>query len=61
MTAILNEDVYSNKKTLYGKKGEVVKVIAVYDHVYIVEGSKGRFPVHKSKIMLNNVTEENTQ
>lgn len=54
MTAILNEDVYSNKKTLYGKKGEVVKVIAVYDHVYIVEGSKGRFPVTEVKLTLKS-------
>lgn len=54
MTAILNEDVYSNKKMLYGKKGEVVTVIAVYDHVYIVEGAKGRFPVNKVKLTLKS-------
>lgn len=49
----LLEDVssYGRDRTLYGKKNDVVKVIAEYGHVLIVEGKRGRFPVLKSVVI----------
>lgn len=62
MVVILLSDILSNKGgVMYGRAGELVTVISIHDDVFIVEGSKGRFSVHKSKIRLSNVTEENTQ
>ena len=53
----LLEDVssYGRDRTLYGKKNDVVKVIAEYGHVLIVEGKRGRFPVLKNKTVVTNL------
>lgn len=55
-TVQLKEDVCSNCKSsmVYGKKGEVVKVITDNPDVLIVEGKKGRFPVRKERVIQIN-------
>lgn len=55
MVMILTEDKYSNfhpdgKPVLLGKAGEAVTLISEHGDVLIVQGSRGRFPVHKDKI-----------
>lgn len=52
MTATLLEDIHSNGKgkKLYGKKGEVVKIISDFWNVYIVELRGEKFPVKKNKL-----------
>jgi hypothetical protein len=49
---ILTCDVVSafDPKCMYGKKGESVKLISKSQHVLIVEGIKGRFPVNENKV-----------
>lgn len=51
MKARLTEDIYSAAKRLqYGKKDEVVLVIAEFVNVLIVQNSSGnKFPVHRDK------------
>lgn len=50
MVLVLTQTITSNKnKTLYGNKGEEVTLIAEHGDVLIVEGKRGKFPVHKSK------------
>jgi hypothetical protein len=42
---IINDVVSYNRKTIYAKSGEKVKIIADFDNVAIVENSKSvRFP-----------------
>jgi len=54
--AILKEDIRSNCKgtALYGGKGSKVKIVADRDPVMIVELKGERFPVHVSKLLLQN-------
>ena len=53
----LLEDItsFGRDRALYGKKNDVVKVIAEYGHVLIVEGKRGRFPVLKNKTVVTNL------
>ena len=47
----LLEDIISKKKTMYGKKGDVVTLVADYDNVLIVEAkNKERFSILKDKV-----------
>lgn len=55
----LKEDVYSTvNKNLYGRAGEEVEMVSERGDLLIVKGEKGRFPVHKSKVDVENIKEE---
>ena len=45
----LSETITSYTKSIYGLKGDKVKLIATFGDILIVEGLT-RFPVHKSKV-----------
>lgn len=52
MTAILSTDILSSSKKIYGKKGDVVKIVADHLNVMIVEDKNGkRFPVSVEKLI----------
>ena len=47
----LNKSIYSHVSgELYGAQYEPVMIISRHDNVLIVEGIKGRFPVHCSHV-----------
>jgi hypothetical protein len=56
----LLEEVRSNfKNEVYGKKGDEVTLLSVYDHVAIVKDLKGiRFSVKISKLSIQEVEKE---
>jgi hypothetical protein len=49
-------DVFSTTKRgyKYGSAGEIVKEVAVHEHVIIVEGKKERFSVTNDKLIIKN-------
>lgn len=51
MTHILTTDIYSTRKTLYGKRGDKVRIISVSPPAVVVENEKGdRFPINEKQI-----------
>lgn len=53
MIYLLLQDLASNFKKdgkIYALKGEKCELIIEHGEVYILQGKKERFPVHKSKV-----------
>lgn len=51
MTHYLNTDIYSTKRTLYGKKGDKVRIISESPPAVVVENEKGgRYAVNEKQI-----------
>lgn len=54
---ILTEDVQSKSKSkkIYGRKGDVVELVALHGEVAIVRNSREAFSVHYKKLIKSNV------
>lgn len=50
MWYVLQKDIYSYTRNLYGRAGEMVLMISDHGDVLIVEGTGGGFPVKKSDV-----------